>query len=144
MYQVTTDYFQVGLQAGAGIALSVSRATGDVNIYGELYASAKHFRVPDKDHPGQNIIYTSIEGKDPDIVTRGKIETKEKTYRIELPREWRWLAKKDSITVHLTAIDYKQNLCYTMHDEYVEVRNTNLLNNGINCAYLVLAEREVS
>lgn len=116
--------------------------TGDVHIAGELFASAKHFRIPDKEDLNKYITYTSVEANENLVILRGKININEKEVCISFPSEWKWLINSETVTVMLSSEEYSQNLIYEISENYIKVKNKKLFSSSLNFSYLILAERK--
>jgi hypothetical protein len=113
--------------------------TGSLNISGSLFALAKSFLI---DHPakaGMKLQHGVIEGPEHSVFVRGKTTLS----TITLPEYWSGLVHEDTITVHLTPISKHQNLVVTNTSiREINIENQNVYNSGINCYYIVQAERK--
>jgi hypothetical protein len=105
-----------------------------------LAAVTKSFVI---DHPtkeGMKLRYGSLEGPENGVYVRGRLKDNN---TIELPDYWTGLVDEDTITVTLTPIGKHQKLFVEdIADNKVVVGNDNLVLKGINCFYVVWAERK--
>jgi len=113
----------------------------DVTISGDLFATNKHFRIPDKDNPGSTITYSSLEGNQNAVFFSGHVRGSKHAI-IELPREWRWLVDLESLVVNLTCRLGHSNLAYEINPDRNQVDVFEL--NGLNfhASYIIIGTRK--
>jgi hypothetical protein len=116
--------------------------TGNVNVTGDFYATAKHFRIEDKDNPDYTITYGSLEGPENAVFYRGKVDLDRSSCVIKLPKEWAWLVDSNTVSVYLSAEDFAQNLVYQIRDNMLLIYNKKLFADSIRCSYLIMATRK--
>jgi hypothetical protein len=113
--------------------------TGGVGISGALNATTKSFIIGHPTKPGKLLKHGSLEGPEFGVYVRGRISGVNK---IELPEYWTGLVDPATITVNLTPVGSHQNLyVYSIENNVVTVKNSNMLNKVIDCFYTVFAER---
>jgi hypothetical protein len=110
-----------------------------LEVNGSFAALTKSFVIPHPLIPGKRLRYGSLEGPENGVYVRGRLR---EGNVIELPDYWVKLVDPDSITVHLTAVDRDQALYVKfMGNNQVTVGNSNLINRGIDCFYVIYGER---
>lgn len=123
---------------------------GDFNLTGvgdvasainrKLDASAKGFDIPHPNKKGHRLRHICVEGpENGPIYVRGKLD---KGNVIELPDYWEGLVNKESITVHLTPIEYHQELFVDSIQWGKKVVIKNNSGSSIKCYYQIWAERK--
>jgi hypothetical protein len=113
--------------------------TGGVGIAGALNATTKSFIIDHPTKPGKLLKHGSLEGPEFGVYVRGRITGVD---AIELPEYWTGLVDPATITVNLTPVGSHQNLyVYSIENNVVTVKNSNMLNKVIDCFYTVFAER---
>lgn len=130
----------INFQVGDATKLTLAN-NGNLTLSGEFFATAKHFRIPDRDTPTKTITYGALEGPENAVYLRGQIHG-DKVAKIIIPREWKWLVDFDSITVQLTPIGKFQRLCYEILDGEIIVKSDSIFAKEINFSYLVIGTRK--
>lgn len=120
---------------------------GDVDVasikatfgaFSQVAAPFKKFDIPHPNKSGMRLRHACIEGPEVGVYYRGRLVGNNV---IELPDYWHNLIDPESITVNLTPHSYYQEL-YVKDIEWG--RKINIVNNtgsGIDCSYVVYAER---
>lgn len=132
-----TSYGQYTLNGNLDLS-----GVGDVAsaINSKLPASAKGFDIPHPNKKGHRLRHICVEGpENGPIYIRGKLD---KGNVIELPDYWEGLVNKESITVHLTPIEYHQELFVDSIQWGKKVIIKNNSGSSIKCYYQIWAERK--
>jgi len=106
--------------------------------FASVAAPFKKFDIPHPNKLGMRLRHACIEGPEVGVYYRGRLVGNNV---IELPDYWHNLVDPESITVNLTPHSYYQEL-YVKDIEWG--RKINIVNNtgsGIDCSYVVYAER---
>ncbi len=121
------------------ISASGNIFASDAEFTGTIEAAVKSFSIPHQSIKGKKLVYGVLEGPEHSVYVRGKTQDK----IIELPEEWRWLVREDSITVQLTAIGKSQNLFVKdISDNKIFINNDALFSSKVNAYYVVHATRK--
>jgi hypothetical protein len=113
--------------------------SGGVGIAGALNATTKSFIIDHPTKPGKLLKHGSLEGPEFGVYVRGRLDNNN---MIVLPEYWTGLVDPATITVNLTPVGSHQNLyVYSIENNVVTVKNSNMLNKVIDCFYTVFAER---
>ncbi len=121
---------------------------GHLIVTGEIFGAAKHFVAYNPNDPDDKVIYTSVESKKEDVIFRGTTEKGQMV--IDLPQEWTWLVKEDSISglvnsegifVELYIKEYKDNKAYLDIKKSV-IGNVLSKFKSYKCSYVIFGERK--
>ena len=131
---------RVIVNSSGNVGVGTSTPGYKLEVNGSFAAVTKSFVI---DHPtkeGMKLRYGSLEGPENGVYVRGRLKDNN---TIELPDYWTGLVDEDTITVTLTPIGKHQKLFVEdIADNKVVVGNDNLVLKGINCFYVVWAERK--
>lgn len=108
----------------------------DVQVDGSIFATVKHFLIPDKMNEGKQIQYTSVEAPENSIIFRGRVYSLyDKRQIITLPEEWGWLIDKKTVDIFINNNDIKAS--YYEKYNIIELEGT----PPFKCSFLAIAER---
>ena len=110
----------------------------EVTAAGITLTSRKPFDIPHPTKEGYRLRHVCLEGPESGVYYRGRLTGKN---LIELPEYWRGLVDPETITVTLTQIGYSQDLIVEGVEWGSRVRVKSGNGTGIDCFYLVHAER---
>ena len=110
----------------------------EVTAAGITLTSRKPFDIPHPTKEGYRLRHVCLEGPESGVYYRGRLTDKNV---IELPEYWRGLVDPETITVTLTQIGYSQDLIVEGVEWGSRVRVKSGNGTGIDCFYLVHAER---
>ena len=132
--QVNTSVIGAGL---INITGPITSAT-EVTASGITLTTRKPFDIPHPTKKGYRLRHVCLEGPESGVYYRGRLTGKNV---IELPEYWRGLVDPETITVTLTQIKTSQDLIIDGIEwgSRVKVKSGN--GTGIDCFYLVHAER---
>lgn len=120
---------------GIGTAAS---ATYKLEVNGSFAATTKSFLIDHPTKPDMKLRYGSLEGPENGVYVRGRIQGN----FIDLPDYWTKLVNPLTISVSLTAIGAHQSLCVVdISNNRITIINENVLDQGIDCFYVVYGER---
>lgn len=110
---------------------------------GEMFAHVKNFVVDHPERPGHRIVYSSLEGPEVGIYTRGVARLEEGRAHIELPEHFAALAVPGTVTVQLTpaSVDSRGVAAVRSGTRTVEIAELGGGEGSYEVHYLVQAER---
>ena len=132
--QVNTSVIGNGLINVLGTITSAS----EVTAAGITLTSRKPFDIPHPTKKGYRLRHVCLEGPESGVYYRGRLTGKNV---IELPEYWRGLIDPETITVTLTQIKTSQDLIIDGIEWGTRVKIKSGNGTGIDCFYLVHAER---
>lgn len=98
----------------------------------------KGFDIPHPTKKGYRLRYTTLEGPGVDVYYKGKLKNKN---FIELPSYWKDLVREETIEVHLTPLDFYQELYVEkINAEKITIKNN--ISEELSCNYIVYGERK--
>ena len=110
----------------------------EVSAAGITLTSRKPFDIPHPTKKGYRLRHVCLEGPESGVYYRGRLTGKNV---IELPEYWRGLVDPETITVTLTQIKTSQDLIVDGIEWGSRVKIKSGNGTGIDCFYLVHAER---
>lgn len=129
-----------GLVSVSGV-VEASEVFNSFTSLGEVFGianSKKGFDIPHPSKKGYRLRYTTLEGPGVDVYYKGKLKD---TNSIELPSYWKDLVREESLEVHLTPLNFYQELYVEKIDsEKIIIKNN--ISEKIDCNYIVYAERK--
>ena len=132
--KVNTSVIGNGLINVLGTITSAS----EVTAAGITLTSRKPFDIPHPTKKGYRLRHVCLEGPESGVYYRGRLTGKNV---IELPEYWRGLIDPETITVTLTQIKTSQDLIIDGIEWGTRVKIRSGNGTGIDCFYLVHAER---
>ena len=132
--KVNTSVIGAGL---INITGPITSAT-EVTAAGVTLTSRKPFDIPHPTKKGYRLRHVCLEGPESGVYYRGRLTGKNV---IELPEYWRGLVDPETITVTLTQIKTSQDLIIDGIEWGSRVKIKSGNGTGIDCFYLVHAER---
>jgi len=108
-------------------------------IYTEvLLAKVKNFNIEHPSKEGMRLVYSCLEGPEIGVYTRGTVKNDTVIY---LPKVWKDLVHKESITVQIQPIGAHQDIIVKkFNNEVIHLQSKSGI--PINCFYHVYAERK--
>ena len=146
----TPWYHQTAQIDGLKIHTPGITGTGNINITGTITSasevtaagitltSRKPFDIPHPTKKGYRLRHVCLEGPESGVYYRGRLTGQSV---IELPEYWRGLVDPETITVTLTQIGSSQDLIIEKIEWGTRVKIKSGNGTGIDCFYLVHAER---
>ena len=110
----------------------------EVSAAGITLTSRKPFDIPHPTKKGYRLRHVCLEGPESGVYYRGRLTGQSV---IELPEYWRGLVDPETITVTLTQIGSSQDLIIEKIEWGTRVKIKSGNGTGIDCFYLVHAER---
>ena len=110
----------------------------EVSAAGITLTSRKPFDIPHPTKKGYRLRHVCLEGPESGVYYRGRLTGQNV---IELPEYWRGLVDPETITVTLTQIGSSQDLIIEKIEWGTRVKIKSGNGTGIDCFYLVHAER---
>ena len=132
--KVNTSVIGAGL---INITGPITSAT-EVTAAGITLTSRKPFDIPHPTKKGYRLRHVCLEGPESGVYYRGRLTGQSV---IELPEYWRGLVDPETITVTLTQIGSSQDLIIEKIEWGTRVKIKSGNGTGIDCFYLVHAER---
>ena len=132
--KVNTSIIGAGLINITGPITSAS----EVTAAGITLTSRKPFDIPHPTKKGYRLRHVCLEGPESGVYYRGRLTGQSV---IELPEYWRGLVDPETITVTLTQIGSSQDLIIEKIEWGTRVKIKSGNGTGIDCFYLVHAER---
>ena len=132
--KVNTSVIGTGL---INITGPITSAT-EVTASGITLTTRKPFDIPHPTKKGYRLRHVCLEGPESGVYYRGRLTGKNV---IELPEYWRGLIDPETITVTLTQIGSSQDLIIEKIEWGTRVKIKSGNGTGIDCFYLVHAER---
>jgi len=129
------DDFQVNNDVTVGNTVT---AVTEVTAAGITLTSRKPFDIPHPNKKGYRLRHVCLEGPESGVYYRGRLTG---VNIIELPEYWRGLVDPETITVTLTQIGSSQDLIIEKIEWGTKVKIKSGNGTGIDCFYLVHAER---
>ena len=116
-----------------------SKAINAKIIYTEvLFAKVKNFNIEHPSKEGMRLVYSCLEGPENGVYTRGTVKNDTVIY---LPKVWKDLVHKESITVQIQPIGAHQDIIVKkFNNEVIHLQSKSGI--PINCFYHVYAERK--
>jgi hypothetical protein len=131
----TTQLVVSGGNVGIGTTLAPAYK---LEVNGSFAATTKSFVIDHPTNSDMKLRYGSLEGPENGVYVRGRCRGN----FIELPDYWTKLVDPLSITVSLTAIGKYQSLCVlNIEHNVVTIANENVLDQHVDCFYVVYGER---
>jgi hypothetical protein len=113
-------------------------ADGSIHATGAITGATKSFIQPHPTDAGKEINYISLEGRASEIYTRGTIDVRQGTNHIEVPDDFRLVARTGSYSAIVTPVGAMASVAVLSQDENgIEVQASR--NARIN--YVIYAER---
>ena len=113
-------------------------SASEVTAAGITLTSRKPFDIPHPTKKGYRLRHVCLEGPESGVYYRGRLTGQSV---IELPEYWRGLVDPETITVTLTQIGSSQDLIIEKIEWGTRVKIKSGNGTGIDCFYLVHAER---
>lgn len=129
------DDFQVNNNVTVGNTVT---AVTEVTAAGITLTTRKPFDIPHPNKKGYRLRHVCLEGPESGVYYRGRLTG---ANVIELPEYWRGLVDPETITVTLTQIGSSQDLIIEKIEWGTKVKIKSGNGTGIDCFYLVHAER---
>jgi hypothetical protein len=108
---------------------------GNAHIGGALVATTKSFAIQHPDKQDKILFHGCLEGPEHAVYTRGRCTTD----TIDLPDYWKNLVDSDSITVHLTPVNYCDSVkVVAVTESQIKVRGK----PTVDCFYIIHARRK--
>jgi hypothetical protein len=97
------DNLNIFSQLSTNNLVSLSASQQTVTINGNLQCTGvKNFVQPHPSNPGQEVVFTALEGSEAGVYCRGRGKVVDGTARIALPEAFRLVASVEDLTAHLT------------------------------------------
>lgn len=114
-------------------------AVGSLNAKSAIWDAKKSFDIKHPTKEDHRLRYICLEGPTADVYLKGKLVNQ--SY-IELPEYWKDFVDMDNIVVNLTPNGHWQELYVEKIEWGKRIHIKNNAGTGINCDYVILAERK--
>lgn len=114
-------------------------AVGSLNAKSAIWDAKKSFDIQHPTKENHRLRYICLEGPTADVYLKGKLVNQ--SY-IELPEYWKDFVDMDNIVVNLTPNGHWQELFVEKIEWGKRVHIKNNAGTGINCDYVIIAERK--
>jgi len=117
------------------IGIGTDSPSSKLQVVGTITATTKNFLI-DNPRTGGRLQYSVVESNEHGVCVRGESDQEE----IQLPEEWEWLVRENSVTVQLTSIDQAKDL-FVLERNNVRVKIGGLAVDG-KYSYVIYGTRK--